>query len=315
MEILYIIGNGFDLHHDLPTRYSDFCNYLKNHPGNSELKYNLELCFAGDIWADFEKALGEFDIPAIIDDDRHLLPDEDSDRDGDRYRAPDYAERLVEELTTGVSNKLNEWILSIEYPENIQTLKLPLDTSAYFLSFNYTKTLEGIYKIPTQNILHVHNIAKPYYSHRKPDDPDEEYIERQTDIIIGHSVNPSTIKKPQTNIKGNAGCVAKETINKLIEFYSRSEKKVQSIISLHRQFFDASFLSQFNKIIIIGHSLSDVDMLYFDNIAKLIVNNVQYVITYYGKKDIIQKQANSFVGNNQVTYIDIENDSDWQYLS
>jgi hypothetical protein len=171
MRTLYIIGNGFDLQHGLPTKYSDFHNYLKNSRGGAELEYNLERFFAGDIWADFEKALGAFDIPVIIDDNRHLLPDEDSDRGGDRYIAPDYAERLVDELTTGVLNRLNEWILSVKYPQNIQSLKLPLDICGYFLSFNYTETLEDVYKIPTQNILHIHNIAKQFHSHCKPDDP------------------------------------------------------------------------------------------------------------------------------------------------
>jgi hypothetical protein len=127
-------------------------------------------------------------------------------------------------------------------------------------------------------------------------------------------VNPSKIKKPKTNIKGIAGWVAEEEIDKLIEFHSHSEKNVQNIISLHRQFFDASFLSQFDKIIIIGHSLSDVDMPYLDKIARLISNSVQYVITYHGNKDIIQKQANSFIGTNQVCYVDMEDEDDWQYL-
>ncbi|MEX5528372.1 AbiH family protein [Pseudomonas syringae] len=29
MQILYIIGNGFDLHHGLPTQYKHFKDYLR----------------------------------------------------------------------------------------------------------------------------------------------------------------------------------------------------------------------------------------------------------------------------------------------
>lgn len=28
---LFIIGNGFDLHHGLPTSYGDYVDYLKEH--------------------------------------------------------------------------------------------------------------------------------------------------------------------------------------------------------------------------------------------------------------------------------------------
>ena len=37
MKRLFIIGNGFDLNHGLPTRYTDFMNFMKsNHPDVSE---------------------------------------------------------------------------------------------------------------------------------------------------------------------------------------------------------------------------------------------------------------------------------------
>ena len=34
MNTLVIIGNGFDLAHELPTKYSDFKNYLEIVKGN-----------------------------------------------------------------------------------------------------------------------------------------------------------------------------------------------------------------------------------------------------------------------------------------
>ena len=34
---LYIIGNGFDIHHCIPSRYADYLNWLKN---NKKTTYN-----------------------------------------------------------------------------------------------------------------------------------------------------------------------------------------------------------------------------------------------------------------------------------
>ena len=39
-ETLYIIGNGFDLHHDVASKYSDFKAYLAKH--DQDLLYDLE---------------------------------------------------------------------------------------------------------------------------------------------------------------------------------------------------------------------------------------------------------------------------------
>ena len=77
---LYIIGNGFDLFHRLPTSYEDFRKYLKS---NDEKIYDYVMesyntlaypsntnVFIGGlensdsnllIWNDFEKALGNLD--------------------------------------------------------------------------------------------------------------------------------------------------------------------------------------------------------------------------------------------------------------
>ena len=39
MKNLFIIGNGFDLAHKLPTRYSDFKNYLTKKFPSADTKY------------------------------------------------------------------------------------------------------------------------------------------------------------------------------------------------------------------------------------------------------------------------------------
>lgn len=62
MEILYIIGNGFDLNLDLKTSYNDFYQYYKtvevDNPNVQKLKDNISQTY--ESWADLELALGNY---------------------------------------------------------------------------------------------------------------------------------------------------------------------------------------------------------------------------------------------------------------
>ena len=55
MSILYIIGNGFDLYHGLPTSYKDFYEFGKDLLDEIEEFYKLDISSATP-WSDFEKA-------------------------------------------------------------------------------------------------------------------------------------------------------------------------------------------------------------------------------------------------------------------
>ena len=63
---LIIIGNGFDLAHNLNTRYSDFMEYLwKN---DKEFYDRLtKYIYDEDLWNDFETALGYFDDGELLE--------------------------------------------------------------------------------------------------------------------------------------------------------------------------------------------------------------------------------------------------------
>jgi len=86
---LYIIGNGFDLHHGIKTNYVDFRNYLEeNFP---DLFDSLESYYNMDedslLWSEFENGLKEFDPTDLENNFGEYLPDYSSDgfRDRDRY--------------------------------------------------------------------------------------------------------------------------------------------------------------------------------------------------------------------------------------
>lgn len=62
MNILYILGNGFDLAQGLKTSYSDFYDYLKKVPTKSDLEQRVIDEIESDYrsWADMEEALGKY---------------------------------------------------------------------------------------------------------------------------------------------------------------------------------------------------------------------------------------------------------------
>ena len=66
MKRLFIIGNGFDLAHKIPTRYLDYRAFLKSSPENEDFCMRMESTYglgkSTDYWwRDFETNLGEGD--------------------------------------------------------------------------------------------------------------------------------------------------------------------------------------------------------------------------------------------------------------
>jgi hypothetical protein len=69
MNKLYIIGNGFDLHHGLLTSYSDFEQYLK--VNDVRLLDNLNKYYflnnSKSLWSHFEENLANLDKEGLLD--------------------------------------------------------------------------------------------------------------------------------------------------------------------------------------------------------------------------------------------------------
>lgn len=65
MKILYVIGNGFDLWHELPTKYTDFYAFAAIHLDDLEQYLNLEPN-SETLWNNFEANLGKFDSDIFL---------------------------------------------------------------------------------------------------------------------------------------------------------------------------------------------------------------------------------------------------------
>ncbi|MGI5989800.1 MAG: AbiH family protein [Lachnospiraceae bacterium] len=151
---LFIIGNGFDLAHDIPSRFSpDFKEIADEY--DSDNFWELYQTHVDDIWSDFENLLGRPDFNSIEEIFESYTPDYMSDRESDRDAIiwqVDLNGNLNQALEAFADNA--ELYLSNVVPQEF--FKQLLKKDAYYLTFNYTHTLEKIYGISKRHILHIH---------------------------------------------------------------------------------------------------------------------------------------------------------------
>ena len=185
MKRLFIIGNGFDMAHGLPTGYQDFHRYLRSEYPNADetpsapptsvvghhgedvydkdevVSYLMNLISRteGDDWKDVEATIGNLDF----DEDFYGLPEE-TDRDGDRnlwheaYNNEDLARELAG-CVPMISSLFSDWVDTIDISDaNAHKDDVFADIADFacdlFLSFNYTFTLERVYG--AKNVCHIH---------------------------------------------------------------------------------------------------------------------------------------------------------------
>ncbi len=164
-KTLYIIGNGFDLHHNLDTCYTSFGLFLKKHYeeiyevfmeyyGFEDLDEDDEESLKNPMWWEFEASLAQIDGDLLLENHTEYAADYSSDdyRDRDLYDIQIYIEDIVNKVTLRMREAFEEFINKVEYPDLVKLDLVNIDTGALFLTFNYTDTLERYYNVARKNI-------------------------------------------------------------------------------------------------------------------------------------------------------------------
>ncbi len=159
MDTLYIIGNGFDLHHGIASSYEDFRQYAWRHCGSDGYWLGqLETCYPTknkngklELWCDLEHALGNIDFQNAFNEsteDVELEEDHEMRYQAQMEDAPKYHLEMMFEAFHRI---FKDWVDQIDI--NVPSVSLPhFDKKGMFLSFNYTETLERLYGIPQKQI-------------------------------------------------------------------------------------------------------------------------------------------------------------------
>ena len=280
---LFIIGNGFDLMHGVPSSYLDFDRSIgKNQPLRFYLENYLDI---DDIWADFENALGHINIGMMMNTDIIDMwldnydaynPDAQA---ADFFAAVDMATEPAMFIQRELPKRFRKWVESLECDTEERPLK-NIMKSGKVLCFNYTEFIEDLYSITSDKVCYIHGCRKTR--------PREK-------LILGHipgaedeEWNKVKIKTPRYKDpkKRYLFEAATETAARNLLWYEDAmTKDCSTIIENHKVFFDD--LRPITDVIVIGHSMSRVDWDYFDKIASSVenINNVRWHIGCHGLND------------------------------
>lgn len=161
---LYILGNGFDLAHGLPTAYWDFRMFLKSAHAEFleefEEHYDIYPLMTEDekkkyLWNCFESNLANIDEDSIIDSGTSIEMNLESGDVGIKdtlykYFTDEY--QYIQKLAV----YLKEWVRSIRIRDCLpRTSKINNLSNDLFLNFNYTATLENVYRIRPEKVIHI----------------------------------------------------------------------------------------------------------------------------------------------------------------
>lgn len=261
METIYLIGNGFDLHHNLPTRYNDFHNYVitnSNDLENAFEEYFKLRTGSNFLWTNFEEDLGTFNWQSFFDDHNNVDIKDDDFKPSFAHSLEDDLIEEAERLKTDIKDIFKNWLhtIDISYAEK----KLEFLENSTFINFNYTLVLEEVYKIEPSRILHIHG----------------DIMGNSGELVFGHNVPMERIPELDENGDSNRTIFTDAEDAAKMPHHS-FYKPVEEIIATNVNIFDS--MSNVKNIYILGHSLNPIDIPYFKQIyirSKLAQWNVSY---------------------------------------
>lgn len=257
-DTLYIIGNGFDLNHGLPTAYLDFRDsYAKRRPA---LWRTLERLYGNNLnkelwWSDFETKLGEVDYS-------HLQNSRNGEAIGS-FIAKDFFKYnlcfFFGDWIKGVNNKITTSL----------TIRKDINKEALFFTFNYTTLLETLYDIKSTNILHIHKSVNNLKA--------DEHA-----LIIGHDSSFAQLMKYP--VEQVIQTLSRQYIDDINAEIIKGAKNVKMRVAEFEEEFKQLYAS-IKHFIIMGFSLNNIDKPYIEKIIE-VNNNIDatdWTIYYHAK--------------------------------
>ena len=291
---IFIIGNGFDLNFKLPTSPDNYKNYLESFTieGGSGTYSALDFFdqYIDDYWSDTEQSLANLDLVSLSADNI-VPPDYQSDHESDR----DGGIVQMEQLSFDVINARNEALaLMASKADSTEidssTINKAAFDNAVIISFNYTTTLERLYDLNKSTVLHIHGCLEDGdrlifgFKEDGSYSPDSTlvtntFLSKQLDIEIEKIESNSLLSRDEKdeqieslrdnyNFNNFNDYYIDEQNNVLVQLYHQNQKEFQ--FNELKSFLNKNIgsNSKFEEIVVLGHSLNDVDSEYFELIEK-----------------------------------------------
>lgn len=269
MSVLYIIGNGFDLHNRLKTCYSHFHEFvIESFP---DLENDFEEYFSLEVnekflWKNFESNLSTYNYQNFFDSYNNIDIRNDNFKRSEAFGLEDEIVQEANRLVNLIREAFTEWISKIDC-KVLPIKQLYKGDEAFFINFNYTDTLEHSYGISNDKILYIHGKAH-----------------NCEELIFGHGQptesNP-TLEELDENGDSNRTLFTDSENASRYPFYV-FKKPTNEIIGLWQEFF--SKLKEIDVIFVLGHSLGEVDQPYFKEISELLPN-AKWSVSYYENEE------------------------------
>lgn len=284
--IFYVLGNGFDIHYNLPTKYCNFKNYLIRN-GYDEIVQKVDNLFweRGDFnpqeienWSTFENMLVVFN--RLSSDDLYQEAFANAETDDDRagfWDSPSWNADYFNEYVEILKQQFFNWI------NGINTVIMP---DEYFnpvpgdavLTFNYTTTVEDNYNTMGIQVTHIHGT-------------------KNQEIVVGHNEKPSPelFRVIEDEDSDYRDVTTKNTINRILTQASQNYYK-NSIQILHRYHTLFTQIPHFDKVVIMGLSCGQQDKIYIQEIIKY-----ASVIDFYYHDNETKNNFECILGSSNIT--------------
>lgn len=270
-----------------------------------------------NLWWRFEEHLADLNREKVLDVLDVVLPDCDEDSDGfrycDYYLGLDGISDMLNSCTFEMRYQLHKWINTLAYEKGFKKRLLDIDKNARFLTFNYTDFLESVYGIGREQIRYIHGSRHDRYGsliighsaddeggfkawvkrneHRRryrPNLKDKRgrYFANDKLAYLAYFLKDEAKGNWRSSVRYNA---VQEALGRFEDYYAINMKPTESIIAANEDFFEG--LASIRKISVLGHSLSTVDMPYFDKINEAIGKDVEWEISWHSDDDIKHIEA------------------------
>lgn len=292
MSSLFIAGNGFDIAHGIPAKYNDFRTFVINlYP--EALKLRDEVAYleyfenidpnefaaeillhamdkaTGEKWCDFEEALAYIDFNSKLPMANH----KENETDEEDQELMKHYMLYMDKLTSGfiICAKIWQdffrlWLKGIQAQIDDEeftgkdTLKgLFSQSNMQFLTFNYTKTLQKLYRI--KKVVHIHNRIGQnlIFGHEKDN---VMYNQFNNDFSIGPCIGSSFLDDMVMSFK-------KDTVSPLKKY----------------NVFFKNLDSNIDKVYSFGFSYGKVDSVYIKKIISCISPDAIWQFTIFEAKN------------------------------
>lgn len=330
---LVIVGNGFDIAHNIESKYIQFRKYLKQ---NDTPEYDFLCALFGnefnqdEFWWNFEESLERADFSNLVP---FIKPQENllNQENGENENAGEIPEIILKAKILQLKKDFYQWISKAYNDKAACTQKKQLKkifSDSIVLNFNYTSTVEDIYgkksyhihgHIKDVNIENDHDIEKIILGHADRgfsyESSSGEIIESKGSCFVGDTgaciLAEDVFLCPQ-KWYSNDDAIQRSLSEASDAYTFQFTKKCQSIIKRDSTGFFKELRNnclRIDKIVVLGHSLSQVDLEYLKEIVKILEPHycsIQWIVSEHeNNRSGIKEKINNIAPTENISFITI----------